>query len=182
MGGNVGIGSVTPTTRLHIEDNVAGFVLSVTNDGSEPDRAGMVIQAGSDDGSGVTDYFFARDGDGDPVGAIRNDSGTFQLVDLSDRRSKTNIEDTKVDALGIVEGLRVVDFNRKTDPEGPKIHGFIAQEAREVFPEMVTPLNEEMLGVSREALIPILTKAIQEQQAQIVELREMVRALMTDRK
>jgi hypothetical protein len=176
VGGTAQIGG-----GLGVAGDVGGFVMSVVNDGNNAGRGGIVVQAGADGGTGLTDYLLGLDGNGDIVGALRNNGGTFSAVDLSDRKSKTNIEDTKVDALDVIERLRVVDFNRKANPDGPKIHGFIAQEAQEVFPEMVTPLNEEMLGISKETLIPILTKAIQEQQAQIAELREQVRALSQGR-
>jgi hypothetical protein len=174
VGGRVGIGSVTPTTRLLVEDNVSGFVATFINRGDVSNREGIVVQGGANDGSFTTNYLLALDGDGDSVGALRNSSETFSVVDLSDRKSKTDIRDTEVDALAIVEGLRVVDFKRKSNPNGPTIHGFIAQEAQEVFPEMVTQLDEDMLGISKDALIPILTKAIQEQQKEIERLRALV--------
>jgi hypothetical protein len=174
VGGRVGIGSVTPTTRLLVEDNVSGFVATFVNKGDISNRDGILVQAGTNDGSFTTDFLLAIDGDGDHVGALRNSSGTFSVVDLSDRKSKTDIRDTEVDALAIVDGLRVVDFKRKSNPNGPMLHGFIAQEAQEVFPEMVTQLDEDMLGISKDALIPILTKAIQEQQKEIERLRALV--------
>jgi hypothetical protein len=174
LGGRVGVGDPAPSARLTVLDNTSSSVLRVVNDGNHEDRDGLTVEAGADDGSGVTDYLLARDGDGDIVGALRNDNGTFSAVDLSDRKSKINIQDTTVDALAIIEALRVVDFNRKADPEGRKIHGFIAQEAREVFPEMVTELEEDLLGISKDALIPILTKAIQEQREVDAELRKIM--------
>ena len=174
MGGDVGIGSVTPPTRLRVEDNVSGFVATVVNEGDNANRGGIKVTAGADDGAGTTDYLLAEDGDGNSVGALRNFGGTFQVVGLSDVKSKTNNRDTEVNALAIIEGLRVVDFNRNTMPDGPTIHGFIAQEAQEVFPEMVSHLDENYLGVSTGTLIPILTKAIQDQQAEIAELRGII--------
>jgi hypothetical protein len=53
----------------------------------------------------------------------------------------------------------LVDFTRKTLPDAPTIHGFIAGVAQEVFPEMATQLGANLLGVSKESLIPILIKA-----------------------
>lgn len=177
MGGRVGIGSIAPNTRLSVEDDVAGPVATFVNEGDAPNRSGIQIRAGADNGSGTTDYLLALDGNGDPIGAIRNTEGAFSLVDLSDQTSKTEIRATEVDAVAIVEGLRVVDFKRKSNPQGPTLHGFIAQEAKEVYPEMVTQLDEDSLGISKDALIPILTKAIQEQQKTISELSSEVRRL-----
>jgi len=172
MGGRAGIGTVTPTTRLRVVDDVNGSVLSVFNGGNNQSCDGIEVQAGTKEGSRTMEYLLARDDDGDVVGSLPNSSGTFSAVDLSDIKSKTNIRDTEVDALAIIEGLRVVDFNRKSLPEGPSIHGFITQEAQEVFPEMVSELDEDLLGISKDTLIPILTKAIQEQQETVNQLRQ----------
>jgi hypothetical protein len=53
--------------------------------------------------------------------------------------------------------------------------GFIAQDVREVIPELVSvsPGGETMLSVNYDGIIPVLTKAIQEQQAQIEGLRAL---------
>ena len=68
--------------------------------------------------------------------------------------------------------------------------GFIAQELRDVIPEAVSGVEQEFLdtdteneraaktlGVGKETLIPVLVKAIQEQQAMIDELKAKVAAL-----
>ncbi len=56
--------------------------------------------------------------------------------------------------------------------------GFIAQELKKVVPNVVVG-NEatENLGVNYAELVPVLTKAIQEQQIQIRELKEELRLL-----
>jgi hypothetical protein len=101
---------------------------------------------------------------------------------LSDRRHKTNISDLSLDALEVVKDLRPVTFEWK-DPqdsgmEGSQL-GFIAQEVEEVLPEAVlTQENEEQTkGLKYNALIPMLTKAIQELAAENAVLKARIEAL-----
>jgi hypothetical protein len=153
------------TVTSDIASNYAGYFF---NDGNNANRYGIKIQAGADDASGTTYYLDAYDGDGGQVGYIANTSGTFAVTDVSDRRTKTNITDTEISsALSIVESLRVVDFNRLADPDGPRITGFIAQEVNDVYPYAVTTGKTGYYGIQKDAFIPLLVKAVQEQQGQI---------------
>ena len=56
--------------------------------------------------------------------------------------------------------------------------GFIAQELVEVAPEAVSQgeTEEDTWGVDPSKLVPVLVKAIQEQQEQIDELRALIEA------
>jgi len=176
MGGNVGIGTITPINRLHVENDSPGrgAVLYVANTGGNDNSTGILVRAGLNDGTGRTVYLRAQDGVGASVGVLENRDGNLGVVDATPKDSKTNIRDTEVDALAIIEGLRVVDFNQKSAPDGPTIHGFIAEEAQEVFPEMVSELDKDVLGISKGTLIPILTKAIQDQEEKIAGLSREV--------
>jgi hypothetical protein len=180
IAGNVGIGtgSSTPGYRLEVITNASNsYVANFFNDGNNQNRYGLRVQAGADNGMGSTYYLNCYDGDGTNVGYIVNIAGNFQIVDPSDIRTKTNIVDTIIDGLRIINGLHVVDFNRIQDPDGPKLTGFIAQEVQEVYPQMVTTGPDGMLGVSRGSLIPVLVKAVQEQQTQIESLRRIIEDL-----
>ena len=96
---------------------------------------------------------------------------------LSDQRHKRNISDLSFDAMEIVNQLRPVSFEWKepqdSGMEGAQL-GFIAQEVEEVLPEAVlTQDNEEQTkGLKYNALIPVLTKAIQELEVQNKALRD----------
>jgi hypothetical protein len=48
--------------------------------------------------------------------------------------------------------------------------GFIAQEVREVFPELVHEDDDGWLGLEYQSLIPLLVEEVKRQQAQIQEL------------
>lgn len=177
--GRTGIGDTTPSYQLEVFVDEASYVANFFNDGNNANRYGLRVQAGADDGSGTTYYLDAYDGDGTQVGYLANTAGTFAVTDPSDVRTKTNIVDTTWDGLGVVSGLRVVDYNRLQDPDGPRLTGFIAQEAQAVFPNMVNVGPTGMLGVAKDALIPILVRAVQQQQEQLSAL-QVGRALQGD--
>jgi len=68
--------------------------------------------------------------------------------------------------------LRPIKFDWKNKNNDKKSIGLIAQDLLNIIPEVVVePKNkEELLGVKYADLIPVLIKAIQEQQNQITAL------------
>jgi hypothetical protein len=109
-------------------------------------------------------------------------TGVTQLVGSSDVRLKENIVDASFNGLNVVNGVKVREFNWKDT--GAKSIGFIAQELHEVCSDAVAVGEDDEdgnirrpWGVSREALVPYLVKAIQEQQAMINDLKAKVAAL-----
>ena len=65
--------------------------------------------------------------------------------------------------------MRVRDFNWIESGEKTEA-GFIAQELEEVFAPAVEEMEDGLLSVSRDRLVPVLVKAIQELSAKIDEL------------
>ncbi len=88
----------------------------------------------------------------------------------SDARLKTRIESSGY-GLAAVEALRPVSYALKNG-DGSTQLGLIAQEVAAVVPEVVRtiPDQDEMLAVNYSGLIPVLIRAIQEQQDQISAL------------
>jgi len=178
--GRLGLGLTNPGYQLHVFTGSVGYAATFENDGNSATYGGIRIQAGADDGSGVTNYVLGLDGNGDNVGVIRNNSGTFQLVDLSDERRKTNISPTKVDALNIINNLELIEFNFQKNgiTKDFKPIGFRAQNCETIFPQMVSlsePEDPDSLKmIARSELIPVLVKALQEQQQQIEDLKRRV--------
>lgn len=172
MGGEVGIGTISPSSNLHVVANEsANFAARFWNDGNNSDRYGVRIQAGTDNGAGINYMIRFYDGDGTYEGAIVNNAGTLSLIQNSDLRLKKDITSTTYNALNIINNLRIVDF--KYLDSDVKHTGYIAQEVLDVFPEMVVNDPEtDRYGVSYDKLIPVLNKAIQEQQQMINELKE----------
>ena len=163
--GNVGIGTSSPDASLHAASDAANFVARFVNDGNNVNRLGIFVQTGTDDGSGTVSFFDAYDGDGTATGQLRSVSGTFQLVDTSDERLKQDIVDTTVSGLTSVNSMKVRDFAYKRNPTETIKAGFVAQELQTAFPSAVSYSesdDDKILSVSRERLVPVLVKAIQE--------------------
>ena len=176
--GNVGIGITTPSYKLDVAGNVASnYVARFYNAGDNANRYGIAIQAGANDGSGTTYFLTARDGNGTVTGYLRTIDGTFSCVDTSDERLKCNIEDAQINGIEAISGLRVRKFNWKKNPDGPKVTGLIAQELQEIYPEAVSEGDDGMLGISKEALVMPLVKAVQEQQIIIEDLISRIESL-----
>jgi hypothetical protein len=103
---------------------------------------------------------------------------------ISDQRLKENIQDLDV-GLDKIMALKPRKFDWKAgkgkDIKGDR--GWIAQEFEQVFPDMIdtwkdeAPEGEEPYKSVRADLIPVLVKAIQEQQAIIEQLKADVAAL-----
>jgi hypothetical protein len=105
---------------------------------------------------------------------------TYAPIITSDLNYKTNIADLTgmKDKLNL---LRPVSYKFKPDVAGVEIDktnnstqfGFIAQELKEVFPEMVKEDNG-VLGISYTELIPVLVQALKEQQDEIKALNARI--------
>ena len=97
-----------------------------------------------------------------------------EWTNASDARLKTNVRNTPYGLVDVLK-LNPVNYDMKT---GNTHHvGFIAQEVRNIIPEVVSGTEGDLqkgetLGISYGNLVPVLTKAIQEQQAIIESLRE----------
>ena len=102
---------------------------------------------------------------------------TNGINNSSDERLKKNVIDLDY-GLKEIQKLRPVSYEWRQNDDGIKL-GLIAQEINQVVPEVVhVPENhEEFLSVNYSELIPVLIKAIQEQQklieAQNVEISEL---------
>ena len=101
-------------------------------------------------------------------------NGTFGAI--SDINKKKNVEDAR-GYLNDLMQIRVVKYNWKTDEEAaPKELGWIAQEVEQVFPGMVNEMGGSKF-LKKEVFLPMLLKAIQEQQAIIQSLTTRITAL-----
>jgi hypothetical protein len=89
----------------------------------------------------------------------------------SDLRLKHDVNESTY-GLEAVQSLRPVSYQWNDRDDGVHL-GFIAQDVREVIPELVSvsPGADTMLSVNYDGIIPVLVKAIQEQQEQIDALR-----------
>ena len=116
-------------------------------------------------------------------GTVTNSTGTYGTI--SDVKLKENIVDATPKLADLMK-LQVRNFNLKSDLSEKHI-GFIAQEMETVFPAMVeshfdrdsdgNATNEITKTVKTSILVPMLVKAIQEQQAIITALTTRITAL-----
>ncbi|MEI6852809.1 MAG: tail fiber domain-containing protein [Bacteroidota bacterium] len=174
--GNVGIGTTSPTNMLTIN-------------GSATSQANVQLQY-----DGVTKGYLWYDSGSDFIGVGRGSAAnsitlrTNQLnynsayctgttwVDASDARLKRDIEPMTNYGLSTVMQLKPVTYYFKADKTNHPEVGFIAQEMLKIVPEVVFGTEgdiskNETLGLSYGNLVPVLTKAIQEQQAEIEALK-----------
>ena len=106
------------------------------------------------------------------------------LVTLSDYRLKENISSLSQSALDAVEKMNVVQYNYKQrevetangteklyedDSEilTHKHYGLIAQELREIYPDLVLEDSEGYLSINYIELVPILIQSVQELKAEL---------------
>ncbi|HYF29998.1 MAG TPA: tail fiber domain-containing protein [Chitinophagaceae bacterium] len=118
-------------------------------------------------------------------------TGTYQP---SDGRLKRDVQNEESVMQRIMK-LRPVSYSYKKDefkyielPDSRQ-HGFIAEELQKIFPESVIQVKhpvvednkvtktEEFAAINYQSLIPVLFKAIQEQQAMIEDLQKQVKEL-----
>ena len=102
--------------------------------------------------------------------------GQVAFTNASDRRLKKDITNTKYGLKTILE-LVPVDYQLKSNDLFQV--GFIAQDLKPIVPEAVTGMEGDLekgetLGVTYTTLIPVLTKAIQEQQLLIQAQQESI--------
>ncbi|WP_415328217.1 tail fiber domain-containing protein [Chryseobacterium sp. MMS23-Vi53] len=126
-------------------------------------------------GIGVSNPLYKLDVDG-----VINASGNVRangVVLTSDSRLKKDIHDTSY-GLKTVMALRPVEYQKKNSIQNNDYNkheiGFLAQDIAKVIPSLVTSGadKDKLLSVSYTELIPVLAKAIQEQQKEISQLKE----------
>jgi len=105
-------------------------------------------------------------------GNVRNTNNSYGAI--SDQRRKENIVDA-TPKLEKLNQVRIVNFNMIGDEQ--KQIGVIAQELEQIFPSMVEEDSDGMKAVKYSVFVPMLIKAIQEQQAIIEQLKARIEAL-----
>jgi hypothetical protein len=120
-----------------------------------------------DDNDNEAGVFRIRNGGDTDVFTV-NESGNVRVngnvVHNSDKRLKTTIENLNYGLKEILQ-LQPKQYYWKNQEQNKKSLGLIAQDVQTIINEIVTTQDDEMktLGVSYTQLIPVLIKAIQEQ-------------------
>jgi hypothetical protein len=103
------------------------------------------------------------------VGSITFNTTSTAYNTSSDYRLKQDLKDFS--GLDLVSKLKAYDYEWKADKT--RSYGVIAHELQSVINYAVTGVKDgkEMQGVDYSKIVPVLIKAIQEQQAQIEQLK-----------
>ena len=183
--GSVGIGTTTPQARLHLADPGATNVAIALQNSTRYYKIEIV--------SGNLQFFdisaYAERMRISSNGSIGAPNGT-NIYNASDERLKQNIS-TLSNGIDVINALNPVQFNWVDNFEesenGKNLYGFIAQEVQDVFPDAVESFGnaveiddtviENPLTVRDKFFIPVLVKAIQEQQTLIESLEARITAL-----
>ena len=183
-GGNFGVGTTTPGTSY---SELVNFTATATNQPSltllntNASFANDVFQVRAANSSAngnswnmitgwssTTTLNFLVRGNGN----VLNSNSSYGS--LSDQRIKENIVDA-TPKLESLKQVRIVNFNLIGDNQ--KQIGVVAQELEQIFPGMVEEDSEGMKAVKYSVFVPMLVKAIQEQQAMIDTMKQEIAEL-----
>jgi hypothetical protein len=168
-GGNLLVGATSGAgSKLYV---LASSASAIRGDASTATTVAIYGVHGSNSSTGYVAYLLNS---GASNGQYLTNTGSWQA--LSDVRLKTDIKN--LDSTNRLMQLRPVDYlwkSQETSEEPNKRNfGFIAQEVKEIFPELVTVSPDGMFGVEYTGLISPLVKAIQELSAKVTALEEQV--------
>jgi hypothetical protein len=157
--GKVGIGTTSPTYKLHV---ISSNNVSIFEDTSGSSGAAFCV-------FNVPGAF--------AVGSITR-NGTTNSISFntgSDYRLKEDLQD--FNALDLVDNITAYNYKWKNTEQ--RDYGFVAHELQEVMPNVVTGEKdgEKMQSVDYSKLTPVLLKAIQEQQEIINDLKSRIETL-----
>jgi hypothetical protein len=118
------------------------------------------------------------------VGTITTNGSATAYNTSSDYRLKENV-DYDFNALDRVAQLKPARFNFISDETNTLVDGFLAHEVQDIVPEAIHGVKDEVdedgnavyQGIDQSKLVPLLTKAIQEQQALIESLTARITTL-----
>jgi hypothetical protein len=162
--------STSGTERARI-DSSGNLLVGTTSTGQGTKLvvkgAGDVWSYGPDNSGGTTFYVINNSGVG-----VGLSTGNTSWSAISDERLK-NIKEPITNAVEKLSTLRSVYGNYKTDSDDVSRLFLIAQDVQKVFPEVIDTAEDELKTLSLRStdLIPVLVKAIQEQQAMIESLK-----------
>ncbi|BCV01621.1 MAG: hypothetical protein CM15mV44_0090 [uncultured marine virus] len=108
------------------------------------------------------------------VGSIYSSTSSTSFNTSSDYRLKENVIDMD-NAINRVKQLKPKRFNFIVDAD-KTVDGFLAHEVSDIVPEAITGEKDgtEMQQIDHSKLVPLLTKAIQEQQVIIEDLQTQI--------
>ena len=146
---------------------------------NKANNASAYIGRSGNDGSVVQFYKGTSN-----VGLINVNGSSTTYATSSDYRLKENVDYTW-DATTRLKQLKPARFNFIADESNTLVDGFLAHEVSSIVPEAITGTKDEvddngdavMQSIDQSKLVPLLVKALQEQQAVIELLTTRITAL-----
>jgi len=174
--GNIGIGTTSPDQKLHISGNQTAGGLKLENSTTASDWGLNVSN---------TNNLLVKYNDS-TLGFFSFSTGNYSTV--SDKRLKYDIKNVP-SVIEKIKKLKPSYYKFHHDKSDKTYYGLIAQELKEVFPNVVNIAKEkydenskltDLHTVSYTDLIPILIKGMQEQQEHIEEQRKLIEEILKD--
>jgi hypothetical protein len=187
--GNLLVGTSTANSKIYSYQTTAGTAIRADNTQSSPTAVNFFsVFTGSSAATTSCNHFAGYADGANRIliagnGNVTNTNGVYGSI--SDIKLKENITDATPKLAGINQ-VRVVNYNLISDPDVKQL-GVVAQELEQIFPSMVdeTPDRDEdgndlgtvTKSVKYSVFVPMLIKAMQEQQAIIDSLTARIEAL-----
>ena len=147
---------------------------SVTNSATVFNTANTAFVIGNGTSGSLSDAFKVMFNGDTTVSNDLTVSGDVNIT--SDARLKSNI----VSLGSTLSKLLQID-GKSYEMKGKQKIGVLAQEIKEVFPELVSEDENEMLAVNYQGLVPVLINALKEQEDKISRLENLVDQLILEK-
>ena len=174
-GGNVGIGTDSPSTKFQLNSPNAGSIVGGTIGATiygYSNNEMLVISSTYDQSTGGIRFKRGQAGSEIDSGSITFTTSGTSFNTSSDYRLKEDLQDFA--GLDMVSKIPVYDFKWKVDES--RSYGVMAHELQEVLPNAVSGEKdaEKHQQVDYSKIVPLLVKSIQEQQVMLKELKAEV--------
>jgi hypothetical protein len=158
--GNIGVNTISPSSQFEV----------VLNDGSPtPENRKNAFSITNAASNASWQYYVYSDGglslsyNGDFLGYFDYTNGTYNT--FSDRKLKKDVLSIENGVLDKIMELNPVSYLIKNQASTKRSMGLISQDVQNIFPSLTNYIKEtDILTLSYSEFIPLLIKALQEQQ------------------
>ena len=173
-------GSFSQRSAIDVVAHSDGDLLTGYASGSTGDRFNIELDTSNSlakisSGGG---YNLTLSSEGGTITASNNLTVSGDVTISSDARLKSNIVSlgSTLSKLLLIDGKSYI-----MNKSGEEKIGILAQEVQEVFPELVSEDENEMLSVNYQGLVPVLINAVKEQEDKISRLEKLVEQLISEK-